>query len=146
MKKVLFLRVYHCAPYMSQLGGSSGPEAGRSRKKARKNKKSEPIALADNDIREEPPATMKPLLDYHDAVVYPADLALLDSPTAWLNDACIHFHMARLQRTRRCGAPSSGEDGVDGDGASASDDDGGGGDGDDEGHRVRPLEDLYVDP
>ena len=39
MKKVLFLRVYHCAPYMSQLGGSSGPEAGRSRKKARKNKK-----------------------------------------------------------------------------------------------------------
>lgn len=32
----------------------------------------------------------KQLLNYHDAVVRASDLALLDSPTAWLNDACIN--------------------------------------------------------
>ena len=42
------------------------------------------------------------LLNYHDAVVYPSDLALLDSPTAWLNDACINFQMTRLQHRNVC--------------------------------------------
>lgn len=40
----------------------------------------------------------KLILNYHDAVIYGSDLALLDSPTAWLNDACIHFQMTRLQQ------------------------------------------------
>lgn len=40
------------------------------------------------------------LVNYHDAVIYPSDLALLDSPTDWLNDACINFHMRRLQHTQ----------------------------------------------
>ncbi len=40
------------------------------------------------------------LLNYHDAVIYASDLALLDSPTDWLNDACINFQMKRLQRTQ----------------------------------------------
>ena len=39
----------------------------------------------------------KLLLNYHDAVVYESDLSILDSPTAWLNDSCIHFQMNRLQ-------------------------------------------------
>lgn len=39
----------------------------------------------------------KQLLNYHDAVVRASDLALLDSPTAWLNDACINFRLTRLQ-------------------------------------------------
>ena len=42
----------------------------------------------------------KHLLNYHDAVVYPSDLALLNSPTAWLNDACINFQMTRLQHRK----------------------------------------------
>ena len=37
------------------------------------------------------------LLNYHDAVIYPSDLEILDSPTAWLNDAIIHFQLTRLQ-------------------------------------------------
>ena len=41
------------------------------------------------------------LLNYHDAVIYPSDLALLDSPTAWLNDACINFQMAYLQQNQK---------------------------------------------
>ncbi|KAL7524155.1 hypothetical protein ACHAWF_000836 [Thalassiosira exigua] len=41
------------------------------------------------------------LLNYRDAVVYPSDLALLDSRTAWLNDACINFRMTRLSEARR---------------------------------------------
>jgi sentrin-specific protease 8 len=36
------------------------------------------------------------LLNYHDAVLYESDLALLESPTAWLNDACMNFAMTRL--------------------------------------------------
>eukprot|EP00978_Attheya_sp_CCMP212_P028511 scaffold98579_cov54-Attheya_sp.AAC.3 len=38
------------------------------------------------------------VLNYHDAVVYQSDLELLDSNTAWLNDACINFQMTRLQQ------------------------------------------------
>ena len=41
------------------------------------------------------------LFNYHDAVIYPSDLGILDSPSAWLNDAVIHFHMTRLQHRRR---------------------------------------------
>ena len=37
------------------------------------------------------------LLNYHDAVIYPADMAILDTPTAWLNDAIIHFQLTRMQ-------------------------------------------------
>ena len=40
------------------------------------------------------------LVNYHDAVIYPSDLALLDSPTDWLNDASINFQMRRLQHTQ----------------------------------------------
>lgn len=36
------------------------------------------------------------LLNYHDAVLYPSDLSILESPTAWLNDACIQFVLTRL--------------------------------------------------
>ena len=36
------------------------------------------------------------VLDYQNACVYRSDLALLESNTAWLNDACIHFQMTRL--------------------------------------------------
>lgn len=38
------------------------------------------------------------LLNYHDAVIYRSDLALLDSQTDWLNDACINFQMTRLRQ------------------------------------------------
>lgn len=41
------------------------------------------------------------LFNYHDAVIYQSDLSLLDSPTAWLNDACINFYLTRLQHRRR---------------------------------------------
>jgi hypothetical protein len=40
------------------------------------------------------------LINYHDAVIYPSDLALLDSTTDWLNDACINFHMRHLEHTQ----------------------------------------------
>ena len=40
------------------------------------------------------------LLNYHDAIIYPSDLALLDSPSDWLNDAVINFQMTRLQQTQ----------------------------------------------
>lgn len=36
------------------------------------------------------------LLNYNDAVMYESDLQLLECPTAWLNDACMHFGMRRL--------------------------------------------------
>jgi Ulp1 family protease len=38
------------------------------------------------------------IVNYHDAVVYGSDLQLLESPTAWLNDAAIHFHFTYLQQ------------------------------------------------
>jgi len=38
------------------------------------------------------------LLNYHDAVLYESDLALLQAPTEWLNDACMNFGMTRLQQ------------------------------------------------
>jgi hypothetical protein len=41
------------------------------------------------------------LFNYHDAVIYPSDLGIIDSPSAWLNDALIHFQMTRLQYRRR---------------------------------------------
>lgn len=44
------------------------------------------------------------LFNYHDAVLYPSDLEILDSPTAWLNDAVIHFQLTRLQHRRHDGA------------------------------------------
>ena len=54
------------------------------------------------------------LLNYHDAVIYKSDIALLDSPTAWLNDACINFQLKRLEKTqverRRDAAPASMEE------------------------------------
>lgn len=37
------------------------------------------------------------VVNYHDACIYGRDLALLDSPTEWLNDACIHFAFTELQ-------------------------------------------------
>ena len=41
-------------------------------------------------------ATM--ILNYHDAVLYESDLAILQSPCQWLNDACIHFFLTRLSQ------------------------------------------------
>jgi Ulp1 family protease len=43
----------------------------------------------------------RPLLNFHDAVLYDSDLELLESPTAWLNDACIHYGMESLQHRQR---------------------------------------------
>lgn len=37
------------------------------------------------------------LLNFNDACIYASDFHLLESSTAWLNDACIHFHLTRLQ-------------------------------------------------
>ncbi|KAL9183931.1 hypothetical protein ACHAXT_002017 [Thalassiosira profunda] len=48
-----------------------------------------------------------PILSYRDALIYPSDLALLDSKCAWLNDAVINFQMTRLQH--RPTATGSGE-------------------------------------
>lgn len=39
------------------------------------------------------------VVNYNDAVIYGKDLGLLESNTAWLNDACIHYQLARLQQT-----------------------------------------------
>jgi hypothetical protein len=36
-------------------------------------------------------------INYHDAVLYNADLDILRSKTAWLNDSCIHYQMMRYQ-------------------------------------------------
>ena len=44
------------------------------------------------------------LLNYHDAIIYPSDLALLDSPSDWLNDAVINFQMTRLHERRKSGS------------------------------------------
>lgn len=38
------------------------------------------------------------LLNFHDAVIYGSDLALVQSSNSWLNDACINFFMALLQQ------------------------------------------------
>jgi len=38
------------------------------------------------------------LVDYKDACIYGRDLHLLKSPTAWLNDSCIHYALVRLQQ------------------------------------------------
>lgn len=37
------------------------------------------------------------ILNYHDAVVYGSDLRIVQSESAWLNDACIYFYMNVLQ-------------------------------------------------
>lgn len=36
-------------------------------------------------------------INYHDAVLYNADLDILRSKNAWLNDSCIHYQMMRYQ-------------------------------------------------
>ena len=36
-------------------------------------------------------------LNYHDAVLYESDVAILQSPKSWLNDSCIHYQMMRYQ-------------------------------------------------
>lgn len=41
------------------------------------------------------------LVNFHDAVLYESDLELLESRTAWLNDACIHYGMQSLQHRQR---------------------------------------------
>lgn len=41
------------------------------------------------------------LVNYNDAVIYSSDLFILDSSTAWLNDACINFQLTRLQHQQR---------------------------------------------
>jgi hypothetical protein len=39
------------------------------------------------------------VVNYNDAVIYGKDLGLFESYTAWLNDACIHYQLTRLQQT-----------------------------------------------
>jgi hypothetical protein len=41
---------------------------------------------------------MKPVLNYHDAILYPSDISLLRCDHEWLNDACIHFYLTVLQQ------------------------------------------------
>jgi len=48
------------------------------------------------------------LLNYHDACVYKSDLRLVESPTEWLNDACINFQMTRLQQRHNSSRASNG--------------------------------------
>jgi len=38
------------------------------------------------------------ILNYHDAVLYQSDLNILLHPQQWLNDACIHFALTRLDQ------------------------------------------------
>lgn len=38
------------------------------------------------------------ILNYHDSCVYGSDLAILQSPEAWLNDNCINFYLKRLSQ------------------------------------------------
>jgi hypothetical protein len=38
------------------------------------------------------------VLNFHDAILYGSDVSLVESPSAWLNDACIHFYMTVLQQ------------------------------------------------
>lgn len=38
------------------------------------------------------------ILNYHDAVLYQSDLNILLHPQEWLNDACIHFALTRLDQ------------------------------------------------
>ena len=37
------------------------------------------------------------ILNFHDAVIYRSDLDIVKSPSAWLNDACVNFYLARLE-------------------------------------------------
>jgi hypothetical protein len=41
------------------------------------------------------------IVNYHDACIFGRDLALLQSPTAWLNDSCIHFYLTFLQHQQQ---------------------------------------------
>ena len=52
----------------------------------------------------------KLLLNYHDALIYESDLSILDSPTAWLNDACINFQFTRLQHRQQGDGASDGRE------------------------------------
>jgi sentrin-specific protease 8 len=38
------------------------------------------------------------VINYNDAVIYGKDLGLYENRTAWLNDACIHYRLTRLQQ------------------------------------------------
>jgi len=38
------------------------------------------------------------VLNYYDACIYGRDLKLLEDETAWLNDACLHYHLVCLQQ------------------------------------------------
>ncbi|KAL9189998.1 hypothetical protein ACHAXT_009673 [Thalassiosira profunda] len=80
----------------------------------------------------------KPLLNYHDALIYPSDLALLDSPS-WLNDACINFQMTRLQHRQG----SSEDEGAEGERSGKRQKN----NGEESGGAVRVrLDDLFLDP
>lgn len=47
------------------------------------------------------------VINYHDACIYTNDLSLLQSRTAWLNDACINYQMTRLQQESCSGTTST---------------------------------------
>eukprot|EP00578_Thalassiosira_sp_NH16_P022821 CAMPEP_0181104694 /NCGR_PEP_ID=MMETSP1071-20121207/15569_1 /TAXON_ID=35127 /ORGANISM="Thalassiosira sp., Strain NH16" /LENGTH=309 /DNA_ID=CAMNT_0023187919 /DNA_START=110 /DNA_END=1036 /DNA_ORIENTATION=- len=84
-------------------------------------------------------STKEHFLNYRDAVIYPSDLAILDSPTAWLNDACINFQMTRLQQTQDERRNAAKEDESEQKRQKKGADDG-------DGERSDLLEDLFIDP
>ena len=43
------------------------------------------------------------IVNFHDACIYGRDLALLESPTEWLNDSCLHFALQELQQQQQSG-------------------------------------------
>lgn len=47
------------------------------------------------------------LLNYHDACIYESDVSLLESKSEWLNDACIHFQIKRIEQQRMVATTSS---------------------------------------
>ena len=80
------------------------------------------------------------LLNYHDAIIYPSDIALLDSPTDWLNDAVINFQMTRLQHTQNDECRVDDNDDIDDDSSRGQKRQRKGDDG------IVHLEDLFLDP
>lgn len=47
------------------------------------------------------------LLNYYDACIYESDLNLLKNSREWLNSACIHFFMMRLQHSNAATTPGA---------------------------------------
>ena len=83
-------------------------------------------------LRQIHPITMA-LLNYHDAIIYPSDLSLLDSKSEWLNDSLINFQMTRLQQTQKRDTLPKANDDQRGQKCQRED-------------SISQLEDLFLDP